>query len=204
MRRSLSEIVRRHEILRTCFRTVAGRPIQVIEATPNLSVPIVDLTEVPEEAREEQADRLCREQAERPFALDRDLMLRAVLFRFEKDKAHSALEPASYCFRCLVVRDTSSRARGALRGLLERTSLAIARVAGSVCRFCCLAAGAANRGGLCAPNKILETSAGWRGARCWTCRRSGLGLPYKHFEDPSRRLKVPASLTIALKAFEPA
>ena len=86
LRRSLNEIVRRHEILRTCFRTLAGRPIQVIAAPPTLSVPIVDLTEVPTETREEEAARLCREQAERPFVLDRDLMLRAILFRLEKDK----------------------------------------------------------------------------------------------------------------------
>ena len=36
--------------------------------------------------------------------------------------------------------------------------------------------------------------------RCWTCRPSGLGLPCKHFADPSRRVKVPASLANALKA----
>ena len=86
LRRSLTEIVRRHEILRTCFRTLAGRPIQVITAPPILSVPVIDLTKVPEEARDEEANRLCREQAERPFALDRDLMLRAALFKLEKEK----------------------------------------------------------------------------------------------------------------------
>jgi len=86
LRRSLNEIVQRHEILRTCFRTTAGRPIQVIGAPPKLSLPLVDLTDLPEQERERQADRLCQEQAERAFVLDRDLMLRAVLYRLEKEK----------------------------------------------------------------------------------------------------------------------
>ncbi len=86
LQRSLNEIVRRHETLRTNFRNVSGRPIQVIEEAATLRLPLVDLTDVPEEVREAEADRLCQEQAERPFALGRDLMLRATLFRLEKDK----------------------------------------------------------------------------------------------------------------------
>ena len=86
IRRSLAEIVRRHEILRTCYRSVAGRPIQVISAPEPFSLPIVDLTAIPEEAREAEVARLCGEEARRPFALDHDLMLRAVLFRVEKTK----------------------------------------------------------------------------------------------------------------------
>jgi len=86
LRRSLTEIVRRHEILRTCYRTVAGRPIQVIAAPEPFSLPIVDLLAIPEEAREAEVARLCGEEAQRPFALDHDLMLRAVLYRFEKTK----------------------------------------------------------------------------------------------------------------------
>ena len=86
LRRSLEEITRRHEILRTSFRLKGGRPIQIIEASPTLSVPLVDLTDVPEEVREERVDRLCREEAERPFVLERDLMLRATLLRIEIEK----------------------------------------------------------------------------------------------------------------------
>lgn len=86
LRRSVNEIVRRHEILRTCFKTVAGRPIQTIGPPPTLPIPLVDLSSIPEELGEEQADRLCREQAECPFRLDRDLMLRVTLFKLENEK----------------------------------------------------------------------------------------------------------------------
>ena len=81
LRQSLNEIVRRHEILRTSFQTVAGRPIQVIRTAATFSVPLVDLTDVPKKMQEKQADQLCREQAERPFVLERDLMLRATLLK---------------------------------------------------------------------------------------------------------------------------
>jgi amino acid adenylation domain-containing protein len=86
LRRSLTEIVRRHEILRTCVRTVAGRPIQAISPATTFSIPVVDLTDLPKESREEEAHRQCEEHAKRPFALDRDWMLRVVLFRLERDR----------------------------------------------------------------------------------------------------------------------
>ena len=85
LRQSLNEIVRRHEILRTCFQTVVGRPIQKIGPPSPLWIPFMDLTCVPKELREEQADRLCREHAARPFVLDRDSMFRVVLFKLEKE-----------------------------------------------------------------------------------------------------------------------
>ena len=86
LRRSLNEIVNRHEILRTRFRTSAGRPIQVIGTAPILSVPFEDLTHRPEGVRETEADALCRDQAMRPFVLDQDLMLRATLIKLDAEK----------------------------------------------------------------------------------------------------------------------
>jgi amino acid adenylation domain-containing protein len=86
LRRSLTEIVRRHEILRTCIRTVAGRPVQIISPATTLSFPVVDLTDLPPETREEEANRQCAEHAKRPFTLDRDWMLRVILFRLERDR----------------------------------------------------------------------------------------------------------------------
>jgi amino acid adenylation domain-containing protein len=74
---ALSEIVRRHEALRTTFPEVDGRPVQRIEPPRPVPVPVVDLSAVfPEEAR-----RLAGEAAGRPFDLLRDLPLRALLVR---------------------------------------------------------------------------------------------------------------------------
>ena len=40
---SLAEIIRRHEILRTCFIAIAGEPVQVINPTTKFALPVVDL-----------------------------------------------------------------------------------------------------------------------------------------------------------------
>jgi acyl carrier protein len=52
LERSLNEIVRRHEALRTSFTTAAGQPIQVIAPTLTLTLEVVDLQELPETVRE--------------------------------------------------------------------------------------------------------------------------------------------------------
>jgi Condensation domain/Phosphopantetheine attachment site len=83
LRRSLEEIVRRHESLRTRFEAVEGKPVQVIAQIWSLEVPFVELNELPEHEREVEVTRLCREEAQRPFDLGRDLMFRAKLFRLQ-------------------------------------------------------------------------------------------------------------------------
>jgi amino acid adenylation domain-containing protein len=81
LHQSLMEIVRRHEALRSRFEMVDGSPVQVIESSVSLEVPLTDLMSMPQDRREAEAMKLCREEARRPFDLKRDLMLRARLFR---------------------------------------------------------------------------------------------------------------------------
>ena len=83
LRRSLEEVVRRHESLRTRFEAVEGKPVQIIAPIESLEVPFVELNELPEHEQEAEVTRLCREEAQRPFNLGRDLMLRAKLFRLQ-------------------------------------------------------------------------------------------------------------------------
>jgi amino acid adenylation domain-containing protein len=90
LERSLVEILRRHEALRTTFTTVAGEPRQVIAAVPSFSLPVVDLASLPEPAREAESQRLAIEDANRPFDLSRGPLLRAALLRLE-ERAHVLL-----------------------------------------------------------------------------------------------------------------
>ena len=55
---SLNEIIRRHEVLRTSFDGVNGEPVQVIAPELELSLPVVNLTELPESERETEASAL--------------------------------------------------------------------------------------------------------------------------------------------------
>jgi amino acid adenylation domain-containing protein len=83
--KSLNEIVRRHESLRTVFRAVAGEPIQVIVPEFQLDLPMVDLSEMPEAESETEVMRLMREEAGRPFDLSTLPLLRTVLVRLSEE-----------------------------------------------------------------------------------------------------------------------
>ena len=77
LERTLSEIVRRHEVLRTSFSTMAGEPRQVIGAATEIKLPVEDLSDLPAEQREQEAERLAGEEAREPFDLSRGPLLRA-------------------------------------------------------------------------------------------------------------------------------
>ncbi|HVF56636.1 MAG TPA: amino acid adenylation domain-containing protein, partial [Pyrinomonadaceae bacterium] len=81
LERTLSEVVRRHEVLRTTFTVTDGEPAQVIHDAGAVSLPVTDLSHLPESARETEAARLAREEATRPFDLEHEPLMRAGLLR---------------------------------------------------------------------------------------------------------------------------
>src|SRR5213078_1317230 len=76
LERALSEVVRRHEALRTTFPTVAGLPVQRIGAAAAL-----ELAGLAEAAREREVERLAAAAAQQPFDLAQGPLLRAGLLR---------------------------------------------------------------------------------------------------------------------------
>jgi acyl carrier protein len=90
LQRTLSEMIRRHEVLRTTFMSIDGEPVQVIGEAKEVTIPIVDLSAFEESARELEARRLATEEAQRPFDLSRGPLLRAVLLRLD-EKDHVVL-----------------------------------------------------------------------------------------------------------------
>ena len=79
-------IVRRHEALRTSFPAVDGQPAQVISLDQTLTLPVVDLQDLPEAKREAEALRLATEEATRPFDLVRGPLIRAGLQRLAQEE----------------------------------------------------------------------------------------------------------------------
>jgi amino acid adenylation domain-containing protein len=73
---SINEIIQRHEALRTNFTTQEGQPVQIIASTLNLKLLVVDLLYLPESSREIEAQRLAFEEANRPFNLEREPLVR--------------------------------------------------------------------------------------------------------------------------------
>jgi amino acid adenylation domain-containing protein len=84
--RSVNEIVRRHEVLRTTFASRGGRPVQVITPEVRLEVPVVDLGALPEGEREGRARRIVEEEASRPFDLARGPLVRVKLLRLSEEE----------------------------------------------------------------------------------------------------------------------
>jgi amino acid adenylation domain-containing protein len=81
LRRSLSEIVRRHEVLRTRFVAVDGTPVQLITDCFAVTMPLVDLSDLTEPLRKQEADRLVESEAATPFDLSELPLLRIKLLR---------------------------------------------------------------------------------------------------------------------------
>ncbi|HEX8695142.1 MAG TPA: non-ribosomal peptide synthase/polyketide synthase, partial [Longimicrobium sp.] len=81
LERSLSEIVRRHESLRTVFTEVDGSPVQVVAPFGGFALPVEDLSEWREADREAEVRRRAGEEAGRPFDLSAGPLFRAALLR---------------------------------------------------------------------------------------------------------------------------
>ncbi len=90
LKRSFLELVRRHETLRTTFPAADGEPRQVIVGADVFSIPVQDLTALPEAERTDAIRRHAESQAHQPFYLDREIPIRALLLRVGSE-AHMLL-----------------------------------------------------------------------------------------------------------------
>jgi amino acid adenylation domain-containing protein len=77
LRRTLNEIVRRHEVLRTSFPEVANRPTQVVGASFEVPFSIIDLRTLDQARREQESLRMATEDAQLPFDLRHPPLVRA-------------------------------------------------------------------------------------------------------------------------------
>jgi amino acid adenylation domain-containing protein/non-ribosomal peptide synthase protein (TIGR01720 family) len=76
LEQSLNEVLQRHEVLRTVFKTIAGKPVQVILPVLKLNVEIFESTE--------PVGELALEEAQKPFKLDRSPLLRVKVVRLSE------------------------------------------------------------------------------------------------------------------------
>ena len=77
----LTEVVRRHEVLRTRFPVVDDVPEQRIEPPSPVALPVVDLSALPEDCRGAESVTVARREARRPFDLASETPLRCILLR---------------------------------------------------------------------------------------------------------------------------
>jgi len=84
LERSLSEIVRRHEIYRTTFPAADGRPVQVIHKAKPVELPFMDLRTLPENEREEKKQRLLESEFQKRFDVSKLPLVRWILLRLDE------------------------------------------------------------------------------------------------------------------------
>lgn len=86
LEQAFTEILRRHEALRTSFSEEQGRPAQRIHPAEPVRIQIIDLAERRDEKHGEALTRLIRDQVRAPFDLGRTPLLRVVLLRLEAEE----------------------------------------------------------------------------------------------------------------------
>ena len=84
--RTLTEIVRRHEVFRTTFPEVDGRPAQVVHPPSPVPLPCADLGGLAPAARDAEVARRMREEFGAAFHLDRLPLVRWRLLRLAEDE----------------------------------------------------------------------------------------------------------------------
>lgn len=85
LRRSLEEIVRRHEALRTTFELVDGHLGQVVNPETPFDLPVVDLSALSIGQRQDEIERVVADASSRPFDLVTGPLFEPVLLRLADD-----------------------------------------------------------------------------------------------------------------------
>ncbi|MCP2727559.1 amino acid adenylation domain-containing protein [Symplocastrum sp. BBK-W-15] len=85
LQRSLNEIIRRQESLRTTFTMVDGTPMQVIAAKGTMELAVVDLQKLSETQQSEQLQQVATQQQLQPFDISQDLLLRVTVVQLGQE-----------------------------------------------------------------------------------------------------------------------
>ncbi|HEY0727647.1 MAG TPA: condensation domain-containing protein, partial [Pyrinomonadaceae bacterium] len=102
LEQTFSELMRRHEGLRTVFPEVNGEPRQVIQPPRRFSLPLTDLSRLPAVEREAQAARLAQQETLRKFELAQGPLARPTLLKLN-DEDHIVI-----CTLCHIIGDGQS------------------------------------------------------------------------------------------------
>jgi amino acid adenylation domain-containing protein len=86
LERALSEVVRRHETLRTTFETIDGQSMQVVHSAQPLKLQRMDLSGLPQDEQEARMRILADEQMQRPFDLAQGPLFRTMLVKLGEDE----------------------------------------------------------------------------------------------------------------------
>ena len=124
----LNEIVRRHEVLRTSFPEVGGRPAQVIASSLRIDLPAVDCRGLEGATRQRLSGELSAAESAWPFDLSRGPLLRALVLLLGGEEHRVVLNLhhiiADGWSMGVLVRELTTFYRAFVKGPEARTGLA--------------------------------------------------------------------------------
>lgn len=82
LEQSLNEIIRRHGALRTTFPLDAGVPVQMVSSDFNVSIPIIDISNLSHSEQNAELSQLITMEGRIPFDLQSGPLIRPRLFRY--------------------------------------------------------------------------------------------------------------------------
>jgi amino acid adenylation domain-containing protein len=88
LERSVNELISRHEILRTTFAEIDGQPVEIVAPQLTLSIPVEDLSRLPEVERAERVKQIAARLREQPFDFVRGPLVDAALVRLSDEEYH--------------------------------------------------------------------------------------------------------------------
>lgn len=86
LQRSLDEIMRRHEALRTSFTEQASGPVQTVAAEASLDIKEIDLRFLPESEREKRSAEVANQEANEVFDLSSAPLIRSKLLQLDQNE----------------------------------------------------------------------------------------------------------------------
>lgn len=98
LRKSVREIVRRHEVLRTTFSAIEGEPYQVIQASAEVDVPLMDLSALPPSQQRAEVEKAALQKLGAPFSLTHGPLVRACILRISEDEHVFVLSVHHICW----------------------------------------------------------------------------------------------------------
>lgn len=86
LQRCFDALIQRHEILRTTYTVIDGRPMQVIEPTSPVVLNVVDLRDCPPEERDTEAQKVLKEESRFAFDLVNGPIMRPTVIRLSESE----------------------------------------------------------------------------------------------------------------------
>jgi amino acid adenylation domain-containing protein len=83
---SMSEVVRRHEILRSTFRSDLGKPVLTIMPPAPFELSVIDLSGEIGDARDTRLHEMAEQESQTPFDLEKGPLLRARMIRLDHEQ----------------------------------------------------------------------------------------------------------------------